>query len=99
MENQNITGATTPHYVGAPRATQFIMTYTDTYIFYCDRQVCLRTVSPFDIAHTFCASRVWHAFLETLEDFPGPKAIFEIQSLSISDEVFSPKISANFLVD
>ena len=41
----------------------------------------------------------WHAFLETPEDFPGPKAIFESQSLSIGDEVFSPKTSAKFLVD
>ena len=41
----------------------------------------------------------WRAFLKTPEDFSGPKAIFEIQSLSIRDEVLSPKTSAKFLVD
>ena len=39
------------------------------------------------------------AFLKTLEDFSCPKAIFEIQSLSIRDKVLSPKTSAKFLVD
>ena len=39
------------------------------------------------------------AFLKTPEDFSGPKAIFEIQSLSIRSKVFSPKTSAKFLVD
>ena len=42
---------------------------------------------------------IWRAFLKTPEDFSGPKAIFEIQFLSIRDEVFSPKTSAKFLVD
>ena len=39
------------------------------------------------------------ALLKTPEDFSGPKAIFEIRSLLIRDEVFSPKTSAKFLVD
>ena len=39
------------------------------------------------------------AFLKTPEDFSGPKAIFEIQTLSIRGEDFSPETSAKFLVD
>ena len=39
------------------------------------------------------------AFLKTPEDFSGPKAIFENQSLSIRSKVFSPKTSAKFFVD
>ena len=38
------------------------------------------------------------AFFKTPEDFSGPKAIFEIQSLSIRSKVFSPKTSAKFLI-
>ena len=41
----------------------------------------------------------WRAFLKTTEDFSGPKAIFEIQSLLIQSNVFSPKTSAKFLLD
>ena len=37
------------------------------------------------------------AFFKTPEDFLGPKAIFEIQSLSIQSEVLGPKTSAKFL--
>ena len=42
-------------------------------------------------------TRPWRAFLETPEEFSGPKVIFEIQSLSSCGEVFNPKISAKFL--
>ena len=41
----------------------------------------------------------WRAFLKTVEDFSGSKAIFEIQSLSSYGKVFNPKISAKFLVE
>ena len=34
----------------------------------------LRTVPPFATAHTFCASRVWRAFLESPENFSDPKS-------------------------